>query len=233
MQNTILKVENVFKSFKKHQVLKGVSFSIKNGESVALVGVNGAGKTTLLEIICGIQRTNSGSVFGVEDCKDIGYMSQTFRLFLDLTVKENLEYFALLYKVDKQRILEVLELTYLKDKQNFLCSKLSGGYKQLVSLAVAILHNPKLLILDEPTSAMDPLFRELFWKIIKKYLKGGGSVLVTTHYMEEISLCKRLIVLSSGKVVYNKLVSSSFGKNKFNSISELISNYLKGDRYDK
>ena len=233
MEEEILRLENIQKSFKKHHVLKGVNFSIKKGESVALVGVNGAGKSTLFEIICKVLSADSGNVFGIKDYFDFGYMPQIFRLFSDLTIKENLEYFALIYKLDKKRVEEILNLCYLKEKENFLCSKLSGGYKQLVSLAVALIHNPPLLILDEPTSAMDPLFRDGFWKIINKYLKDGGSVLVTTHYMEEINFCNRLMILSSGKIMYDNFVKEAFGTDKNFSAMDLINKFAVEDKYDK
>lgn len=229
----ILKVLNLYKSYGKVKVLKGVNFSIKKGEIVGLIGVNGSGKSTLIETICGVKNKDSGEIVGiVENCKNIGYMPQSFGCFNDLTVKENLKYFALIYNLNNNRVQEVLNITHLKEKENYLCGNLSGGYRQLVSLAVAILHNPKLLILDEPTSAMDPLFRDSFWKIIKNYLAGGGSVLVTTHYMEEINLCTKLLILSGGKIVYDNFVSEIFKNGKFNSAADLIFAFAKGEKYE-
>ena len=227
----ILSVKNVYKSYKKHQVLKGVSFDIHKGDVVALIGINGSGKSTLLETICGVQKQDSGEIIGIENYKYLGYVPQMFRLFLDLTVRDNLEYFSLLFRVDSKRVEEVLQMCYLKEKEKTLCAKLSGGYKQLVSLAVAILHKPQLLILDEPTSAMDPLFRNEFWKIIKKYLAEGGSVLVTTHYMEEINFCNKIMVLSSGKIVFKNDVQDDLGAHKFKSAMELLVFFEQGDKH--
>lgn len=223
MQEVVLKVENVYKSYGQKEVLKGVSFDVKKGETVAFVGVNGSGKSTLIEIICGVKSKNSGIVSGiVNNCKNFGYMPQTFSLFADLSVYDNLDYFSILYNVPKNRINEVLKECFLEDKKYLLCSQLSGGYKQLTALAVAILHSPPFLILDEPTSAMDPIFRDKFWQIIEKYAKKGNSILIITHYMEEIQKCKKLMALSNGKIIYNNSVEETFAKGDIKSVAEVL-----------
>ena len=233
MDELILSVKEIKKNYKKVNVLKNVNFDIYKGQIVALIGVNGAGKSTLIEIICKVKNYDHGTIISKINSKEIGYMPQSFGLFADLTVKENLEYFAVLYNITKQRISQVLELCKLENKKHMLCKNLSGGYKQLVSLAVAILHNPKFLLLDEPTSAMDPLFREIFWNVIKSYNSNGGTVMVTTHYMEEINMCNKLLILSSGEIVYNDFVENTFKKGKFKSAIDLINTMVKGERYDK
>ncbi len=233
MEELILSIKGIKKSYGKVNVLKNVSFDINKGQIVALLGVNGAGKSTLIEIICNVKSYDYGTITSNIKQKEIGYMPQSFSLFADLTVKENLEYFAVLYDITKQRIGQVLELCKLEGKKNMLCKNLSGGYKQLVSLAVAILHNPKFLILDEPTSAMDPLFREIFWGVIKDYVANNGTVMVTTHYMEEINMCNKLMILSSGEIVYDAFVKDTFKKGKFTSAIDLINTMVKDERYDK
>lgn len=223
MQEIVLKVENVYKSYGNKEVLKGVSFEVETGNTIAFVGVNGSGKSTLIEIICGVKSKNNGTVSGiVNNCKNFGYMPQSFSLFADLSVYDNLDYFSILYNVPKSRINEVLKECFLEDKKNMLCSQLSGGYKQLTALAVALLHNPPLLILDEPTSAMDPIFRDKFWQIIDKYAKQGNSILIITHYMEEIQKCQKLMALSDGKIIYNKSVEETFAKGDIKSVAEIL-----------
>ncbi len=235
----IISIKNLNKSYGKNEVLNNLSLSLKQSEIVALVGINGSGKSTLIEIICGIKKANSGSVHILNESiknskerknikKSIGYMPQHFCLFNDLTVKENLIYMASIYELQNKDIVnEILETCYLTEVQNYLAKNLSGGYKQLLSLAVAIIHNPKLLILDEPTSAMDPLFRKRFWKIIKNYNQTQHTaVLVTTHYMEEIFECNNIMFLSAGKIIHSNSVSNIFENGKFKTINDVLSYYI-------
>ncbi len=230
----ILEIKNLKKNYGKKEVLKGVDLTLFKGEKMALVGVNGSGKSTLLEIVCGLKKYNSGEIFIPTNPRhEIGYMPQTFSMFSDLTVKENLKYLAVLYNLDQSVVENTLNLCFLKEKENFLAKKLSGGYKQLLSLAGAIIFNPKLLILDEPTSAMDPLFRQSFQKIISKFMKNGGSALITTHYMEEINFCDSVSILSGGKIVYSKNVKDTFGDKKFKNAFDLIFEYTKEESYEK
>ena len=176
----------------------------------------------LLLHLC-VKKKNAGTITGiVNNCKNFGYMPQTFSLFADLSVYDNLDYFSILYNVPKNRINEVLKDCFLDDKRDLLCSQLSGGYKQLTALAVAILHAPPFLILDEPTSAMDPIFRDKFWQIIEKYAKEGNSILIITHYMEEIQKCKKLMALSNGKIIYNNSVEETFAKGDIKSVAEVL-----------
>ena len=233
MSDNILEIKNITKSYGKKEVLKGVNLSIKKGEKIALIGVNGSGKSTLLEIICGVKRQSGGEIQVPFGKGEIGYMPQTFSLFQDLTVGENLGYLAVLYHLDKGVVQSVLEKCFLTQKKDMLAKDLSGGYKQLLSLASSIIFNPQLLVLDEPTSAMDPLFRESFQKILSEFMKDGGSVLLTTHYMEEIDFCDKVAILSDGKIVYADYVNKTFGSNKFKNASELIFKYTKGDSYEK
>ncbi len=229
----MLKIENVYKNYKKLEVLKGVTFSVKQNEIKGFVGINGAGKSTLIEIICGVKKLDKGDIFisdiNIAERKRnkeikalIGYMPQSFALFNDLTVKENLGYLCAVYGLDeKVRISEVIKTCNLVGKENVLASNLSGGYRQLLSLAGAIIHQPKILILDEPSSAMDPLFRKEFWKIIKKYRKNGATVLLITHHMEELNECDSFALLKEGKIAIDKSVKE-YAKNGLINIDKLL-----------
>ena len=212
----MLKIENLHKSYGKKEILKGLTLNIEDGDIVALIGVNGAGKSTMLEIICGLIKKNSGSVEIANMNIDkrgnrkkikyiLGYMPQYFSMFNDLTVKENLKYLCTVYGIkDKNRCQDIIKLCNLEDKQNQLAKNLSGGYRQLLSLAGTIINLPKFLIMDEPTSAMDPIFRSKFWDIIKKLNSDGTTILVTTHYIEEIIECNKMFCLSNGVITIEK-----------------------------
>lgn len=229
----MLKIENVFKSYKKLKVLKGVSFSVKENEIKGLIGVNGAGKSTLIEIICGVKRADKGNIFinniNTSNKKQnkkikafIGYMPQSFALFNDLTVKENLDYLCSVYKIkNKKRTSEILQLCNLTEKQKVLAGNLSGGYKQLLSVAGALIHKPKLLILDEPTSAMDPLFRKEFWRIINRCKQSGVTVLLITHHMEELNECDSFVCLENGVIAIDASVKE-FAKGQLIDIEKLL-----------
>ena len=230
----VLKINNVTKAYKDHQVLKGISLQVMDNEIKALIGVNGAGKSTLLDIVCGVKSMDEGQVLindmSTSDKKKrldikytIGYMPQSFALFNDLTVEENLKYLRAVYKMDID-IDKVIDKCNLSTYRRVIASSLSGGYRQLLSLAGAIVHNPKLLILDEPTSAMDPLFRKDFWKIVKEYKCSGGTVLVITHYLEELLECESFACLSEGIIKYDGRVKE-FRKEGFINIEEVLKKF--------
>lgn len=210
----MIEIIDVKKSYKNKNVLNGVSFNILDGEIKGMIGVNGAGKSTLIEIICGVKKMDAGKIVinGI-DIKDrakkkniqnsIGYMPQNFSLFNDLTVRENLEYLCAVYGKNKARVDELMEMCQIKDYAKMLAKNLSGGYRQLLSMAGAIIHAPKFLILDEPTAAMDPIFRRKFWQIVHKIRGKDVSVLIITHYMEELVECDNFVCLSGGLITFN------------------------------
>lgn len=229
----VLKIENVYKSYNKHPVLKGITMSIDDGEVRGLIGVNGAGKTTLVECICGVKSVDSGDIWidgiNIRDKKSkrkyqniIGYMSQSFSFFNDLTVKENLEYLCAVYGVASAD--KVIDLCGLRSYENVIAQNLSGGYRQLLSLAGAIVHSPKFLILDEPTAAMDPLFRRKFWEIVSKCKDNGVTILVITHYMEELLECDNFTCIAGGRVSFDGNLSE-FGDKTALNIEKLLSKY--------
>lgn len=231
----MLKVKNVYKKYKTKEVLKGVTFNVDIGEIKGLIGVNGAGKSTLTEIICGTKRSNAGDIYidniNIKDKKNknriknlIGYMPQHFSLFNDLTVEENLGYLCTVYNLKKSKIDEILKICFLEDYKKTLAKNLSGGYKQLLSMASAIIHTPKFLILDEPTASMDPIFRRNFWKIVHKCKSKSMTVLVITHYMEELIECDSFICLANGKVALNGTLSE-YKNNRSLNIEEILNKY--------
>lgn len=191
-----------------------VSFEVKEGEIFGFLGPNGAGKTTTIKILCGLLTPSSGkgivvgydvSTQSEEIKKHIGYMSQKFSLYEDLTVLENLEFFGGVYGLDPEkksmRSSWVLEMAGLTDKTETLTRSLPLGWKQRLALGCAILHEPPVLFLDEPTSGVDPLSRRNFWDLINDLASQGVTIFVTTHYMEEAEYCNRLALMSAGKIV--------------------------------
>lgn len=214
----MLKIENLNKKYKNFEVLKNVNLTLNKNQIYALIGLNGAGKTTLVDCICKIKKMDSGKVF-IDDIeisskknfnsvkKILGYMPQSFALFNDLTVEENLKYLSSVYNISLDKVDDVINLCSLENYKKVLAQNLSGGYRQLLSLAGSIIHNPKLLILDEPTSAMDPVFRDNFWKIIKEFKTKEKTVLVITHYIEDVLKCDKCFCLKNGTITEEKDIS--------------------------
>ncbi|MCX5872811.1 MAG: ABC transporter ATP-binding protein [Deltaproteobacteria bacterium] len=201
----------VFGSF---VAVDNVSFEVQEGEIFGFLGPNGAGKTTTIKILCGLLTPSSGkgivvgydvSTQSEEIKKHIGYMSQKFSLYEDLTVLENLEFFGGVYGLNPEkksrRSSWVLEMAGLTDKTDTLTRSLALGWKQRLALGCAILHEPPVLFLDEPTSGVDPLSRRNFWDLINDLASQGVTIFVTTHYMEEAEYCNRLALMSTGKIV--------------------------------
>jgi len=191
-----------------------VSFQVRRGEIFGFLGPNGAGKTTTIKILCGLLRPTSGqaqvsgwdvSTQHEEIKKHIGYMSQKFSLYEDLTVKENIDFFGGVYGLEGVRQQErekwVLEMAGLTDKTSTLTGALPLGWKQRLALGCAVIHEPPVLFLDEPTSGVDPLSRRSFWDLINTLAGQGVTVFVTTHYMEEAEYCNRLALMSRGRVI--------------------------------
>jgi len=235
----MLKVNDVYKKYKEKEVLKGVSFNVEHGEIKGLIGVNGAGKSTLVEIICGVKYLDDGEIIvngkNIEDKKNrkeikrkIGYMPQSFSLFNDLTVEENLKYLCAVYDIDLSNVENVIDKCGLKENKKILARNLSGGYRQLLSMAGAIIHEPKLLILDEPTASMDPIFRRRFWKVVNGLRDKEMTVLVITHYMEELIECDSFVCLSNGKVSFNGSLNEYKEKGILN-IEEILNKYTIRD----
>lgn len=209
-----IKVKELKKVFGQVVAVDGISFGIKKGEIFGLLGPNGSGKSTTIRMICGVitPTEGEGRVLGYDINKEseaikqrIGYMSQHFSLYTDLTVNENLDFYGNIFGMSQADIMkrkeELIEMANLKGKENALAGTLSGGWKQRLALGCALIHNPEILILDEPTAGVDPVSRREFWKIITQLSGEGVTVLVTTHYMDEASVCDRIAFIYNGKII--------------------------------
>lgn len=207
-------VDNLVKRFGTFTAVDRVSFQIRSGEIFGLLGPNGSGKSTTIRILCGLLTPTSGSasVIGFDVARQpeevrqhIGYMSQKFSLYNDLTITENLQFFAGLYGVKgsarAERMAWAIEMAGLSGNENLLTRQLSGGWKQRLALGCAVMHQPQVLFLDEPTAGVDPLSRRQFWDLIHQMSHEGVTVLVTTHYMDEAEYCNRLALIEQGRIV--------------------------------
>ncbi|CUT04067.1 ABC transporter ATP-binding protein [Candidatus Chrysopegis kryptomonas] len=194
--------------------VNSVNLKIREGEIFGLLGPNGAGKSTLVRLLCGLLRPTSGSanVGGFSITKEpekvkriIGYMSQRFGLYDDLTVEENISFYAGIYLNDKKlaqkRTEEIIEQLSFEKYRKTLAMHLSGGWRQRLSFATAIVHEPKIVFLDEPTSGVDPVSRRQFWELVYDLSAKGKTVLVTTHYMDEAERCNRIAFILNGKIM--------------------------------
>jgi ABC-2 type transport system ATP-binding protein len=191
-----------------------VTLSVGAGEVFGFLGSNGAGKSTAIRMLCGLLTPTSGTgrVLGYDVAQEpeevkprIGYMSQRFSLYDDLTVRENLDFFAGIYGLEGARLRQrreyALRMAGLEGKQDRLTGGLPGGWKQRLALGCAVLHEPKVVFLDEPTGGVDPLSRRRFWALIDDLAQGGVTVLVTTHYLDEAEYCGRLSLMHAGRVI--------------------------------
>lgn len=211
-KESIVSVRNVSKAFGKHQVLTNIDLDIAPGEIFGLLGPSGAGKTTLVKQLVGLDLPTDGENYifqekmpSLQVIEKIGYMAQSDALYSELSAKENLEFFASLYglkgKERQQRTNEVMETVSLVDHLKKLVTNYSGGMKRRLSLAIALLHEPKLLILDEPTVGIDPVLRKSIWAAFYELKKKGSTIIVTTHVMDEAEKCDRLGLLRDGKLI--------------------------------
>lgn len=210
--NPIVQMEQVTKHFGKQEVLKGISLDINEGEIFGLLGPSGAGKTTLVKQLVGLELPSTGKnkVFNIlmpslEVISKIGYMAQSDALYGELTARENLQFFASLYGINgarqKERIQACMEIVQLSDHIDKQVSNFSGGMKRRLSLAIALIHEPKLLILDEPTVGIDPVLRKSIWDSFYVLKKQGVTIIVTTHVMDEADKCDRLGMIRDGHLI--------------------------------
>jgi len=202
------------KKYKSLEALKPLDLAIEPGEIFGLVGPDGAGKTTVIKLLAALIRPTSGSakIFGQDTVKDpeearrhIGYMSQSFVLYPELTVAENLDFFSDLYQVTgaekEKRVAELMAFSRLGPFKDRLSGKLSGGMKQKLALSCALIHTPKLLLLDEPTTGVDPISRRELWKLLYEIWKQGVTIILATPYMDEAERCSRIAFLNKGQVL--------------------------------
>jgi ABC-2 type transport system ATP-binding protein len=217
MTEYVIDVWGLNKKFGDKQVVNNVDLRVKKGEIFGFLGPNGSGKTTTLRMICGLLTATAGQGHclgfdilkqSLEIKKRVGYMTQKFSLYTDLTVQENMEFIGRVFEVTnyKQRINEVLDQLEFSRRDKQLAGELSGGWKQRLSLACCLMHNPELLLLDEPTAGVDPKARRDFWDQIHRLAHEGITTLVTTHYMDEAERCTRLAYIAYGKLLAEGLM---------------------------
>ncbi len=209
-----IEAKELVRRFGAFTAVDGVSFAVEKGEIFGFLGPNGAGKSTTIKMLCGILAPTSGELFvgGVdvrafpEEAKHrIGYMSQKFSRYEDLTVWENIEFYSGIYRLSKEskseKMKAKLALSGLEEDKNRLAGELPGGYKQRLALGCALLHDPPIVFLDEPTAGVDPISRRGFWELIARMAQEGKTIFVTTHYMDEAEHCDRLALINNGKIV--------------------------------
>ena len=213
MDNTI-EVKHLTKKFGNFTAVDGISFSVGKGEIFGFLGPNGAGKTTTIRMLCGLVTPTSGGglVGGLDIMKQgekikerIGYMSQKFSLYDDLTVAENIDFYAGIYQTKKedrkQKKEQIIKTAELTGKENVLTGNLANSVKQHLALGCALIHDPGIIFLDEPTAGVDPLSRKKFWEVIKTLSENGVTTLVTTHYMDEAERCDRIALINNGQII--------------------------------
>jgi ABC-2 type transport system ATP-binding protein len=209
-----IEVENLTKLFGKFCAVDHINFEVKSGEIFGFLGANGAGKSTTIRMLCGLLQSTTGTArVGGYDInsqsekikENIGYMSQRFSLYEDLTVDENINFYGKVYGLSDSTLLErknwVLEMANLKGRERSITGTLSGGWKQRLALGCAVLHRPRMVFLDEPTSGVDPLMRRKFWELINDLSADGVTVLVTTHFLEEAEYCNDIILINAGRII--------------------------------
>jgi ABC-2 type transport system ATP-binding protein len=211
MSEVVLETHNLTKRFGDFLAVHGVTFSLHAGEVVGYLGPNGSGKTTTIRMLLGLLEPSEGEayVLGYDVRRQaeairrrVGYMSQKFSLYHELTVRENLAFYAGVYGVrDGRQVEETIERVGLRGWERARAGELSTGWRQRLALAAAIIHRPRLLFLDEPTSGVDPAARREFWDLIYSMLDQGVTVLVTTHYMDEAAYCQRVGIMRRGRLM--------------------------------
>ncbi len=230
MKEIVIKADKLTKKFGDFIAANQVSFEVRQGEIFGFLGANGAGKTTAMRMLCGLSMPSSGTatIAGFDVYKqtelikqNIGYMSQKFSLYEDLTVKENIRFYAGIYglsrPVIKEKMQALLEKLQMTEEEDSLVKSLPLGWKQKLAFSVAILHEPAIVFLDEPTGGVDPVTRREFWSLIYEAAEKGITVFVTTHYMDEAEYCNRISIMVDGKI--EALDTPHNLKNNFNAAS--------------
>ncbi|MCE5347031.1 MAG: ABC transporter ATP-binding protein [Bacteroidales bacterium] len=214
MKDTVISVHNLVKKFGSFVANDSLNFEVYSGEIFGFLGANGAGKTTAIRILSGLSKPTSGevNVAGYDAYRqpeqikmNIGYMCQKFSLYEDLTVKENIILYGGIYGMSKslikERLAELLAKLRFQEYENRMISDLPLGLRQKLAFSVAVLHDPKIVFLDEPTGGVDPITRRQFWEMIYETAERGITVFVTTHYMDEAEYCDRISIMNEGKIV--------------------------------
>lgn len=213
MNDVVISVQNLTKQFGDFTAVNKITFDVQRGEIFGFLGANGAGKTTAMRMLCGlsIPTSGKGTVAGYDVMREsekikrrIGYMSQRFSLYNDLTVWENIHLFAAIYGLFSKALVErgeeILKRLNLFKERDTLVGSLPLGWKQKLAFAIATIHRPKIVFLDEPTGGVDPITRRQFWEMIYEAAAGGTTIFVTTHYMDEAEYCHRVSIMVDGEV---------------------------------
>ena len=237
----IIEVENLVKKFGSFVANDHLTFTVERGEIFGFLGANGAGKTTAMKILCGLSAPTSGKVqvagydvYRQSEMikKRIGYMSQRFSLFEDLTVWENFQFYGGIYGLEaaqiRSRTSELLGRLGLESEKNSLLGALPLGWKQKLAFSVAIIHQPSIVFLDEPTGGVDPVTRRQFWEIIYETAAQGITIFVTTHYMDEAEYCSRVSIMVDGKIVALDTPAKLKEKYKAANIEEVFLKIARG-----
>jgi len=212
MSNAALELNGVTKRFGATEAVSGVSYAVDRGEMFGLIGPDGAGKTTTIRLLCGLLKADSGSirVLGSDPFRQryaittkVGYFSQRFSLYGDLTIDENIAFFAEIhgvarYRDRRDRLLDMMQLTPFRGR---LADRLSGGMKQKLALACTLVHEPEIILLDEPTTGVDPVSRREFWRLLSEFLSQGITILMATPYLDEAERCSRVALMSQGRIL--------------------------------
>ena len=212
MSELAIDVHGLTKRFGRKVAVDGIDIEVPQGQVWGFLGPNGSGKTTTIRMLCGLLKPDAGTgtCLGHDVVRDpdsikreVGYMTQRFSYWEDLSIRENLEFVARMYGIAerKKKVDETLERLGLRQREDQLAGELSGGWKQRLALAACMLHEPKLLLLDEPTAGVDPQARRDFWEEIHRLSQTGLTVLVSTHYMDEAERCDRIVYISLGKII--------------------------------
>lgn len=234
MTSYAVQTENLGKRFGKFDAVKNLNLAVETGEIFGFLGANGAGKTTAIRMLCGLLLPSSGrgQVAGFDIYKEnekikqcIGYMSQKFSLYEDLTLAENIEFFGGVYGLERQALLnrraELLKELGLTEQADMITRALPLGYKQRLALGCALLHDPQIVFLDEPTGGVDPEARRNFWDLIYNMAQHGKTIFVTTHYMDEAEYCNRVSIMYQGEIIAlgsPKELKAEFGKSSMQEV---------------
>lgn len=235
-----IEVKGLTKKFGDFKAVDDITFEVPQGKIFGFLGPNGSGKSTTIRMLCGVLTPTEGTayVLGYDVNKEaekikqsIGYMSQKFSLYEDLTVSENLDFYAGVYGLTKAKREErkkgIIAMAGLQGREKNLTKNLSGGWKQRLALGCALIHKPKLLVLDEPTAGVDPVSRRIFWEMIYTLAKQGITVLVTTHYMDEAASCDELTFIFNGKLMACGSPKELIEKEGVNNLEDVFIKYVE------
>lgn len=235
-----IEVKGLVKAFGNFTAVNNISFDVPKGKIFGFLGPNGSGKSTTIRMLCGVLTPTEGTaeVLGYDIRHDaekikqnIGYMSQKFSLYEDLTVNENLDFYAGVYGLSKKeredRKRGIIAMAGLTGREKNLTKNLSGGWKQRLALGCALIHKPKLLVLDEPTAGVDPVSRRIFWEMIYTLAKQGITILVTTHYMDEASSCDLLSFIFNGNIMALGTPKELVEKEGVESLEDVFIRYVE------